>query len=304
VTTTYVVPCGISVLDRLGRKLAGGSAAGAFVKIVENGAWLGGISLDQHQPVLSAWRGKGAARADAAGLTAVIPRRLSAETHCLAGRQASVIPPVTDCRVLLLASDTRMGLSAAFCVGHYLTSGVPADLSYTSADDTSFKPGTAAASVTIVRVSGLQPDLTQFSQAVTGIGTVLRTAWEADGPTEVHLSGGFKATLLQTLTMTEVLHSLAPGQVSAWYAFEDIVGEDPDQPVPPMRIGLRTFPREYLEDMRQELSQVERGARNLGSATFKGMGWDDGQPPRLNTFGRGYLAVLGRPSSSPSDDNS
>lgn len=303
-TTSYVVPCGISVLDRLGRKLPGGSAAGALVRTVEKGAWLNGISLDQHQHVLSAWQDKAAARADAAGLTAVIPRRLSAETHCLAGRQAAVIPPVTEGRVFLLASDTRMGLSAAFCVGHYLTSGTLADLSYTSADDTSFTPGTAAASVTIVRVNGLQPDVTQFSQAVTAIGTVLRAAWEAGGPVEVHLSGGFKATLLQTLAMTEVLHSLAPGRVSAWYAFEDIVGEDPDQPVRPMRIGLRTFPGEYLEDMRQELSHVEKGARNLGSTTFKGMGWDDGPPPRLNTFGRGYLAVLGRPSSSPSDDNS
>jgi hypothetical protein len=303
VTTSYIVPCGISVLDNLGRKLPGGSAAGAFAKPVENGAWLDKISLDQHQTVLSAWRDKVAVKASAAKLTTVIPRRLSAETHCLAGRQASV-PPVADGRVLLLASDTRKGLSAAFCVGHYLANGVTGELSYASADNKPFTLGTWAPAVTIVRVVGLRGDSEQFATAVTAIGTVLRAAWEAGDSVEVHLSGGFKATLLHTLAMTEVLHSLAPDRVSAWYVFEDVAGEDPDQPVRPMRIGLRTFPGEYLDDMRDELSRVEKGARNLGSATFKGMGWDDGQPPRLNTFGRGYLAVLGRPSSSPSDDNS
>jgi hypothetical protein len=303
--TTYVVPCGISVLDKLGKKMpVGGSPVTAFVRSVEKGAWVSGARLDQHQRVLSTWWDKVAAKADAVGLTRASPRRLSAETHCLAGREPTV-PPVANGRVLLLASDTPIGVSAAFCVGHYLADGVAANLSYATApglDAKSLRFAASSTLVTILRIDGLEPVLPQFSKAVTGIGNVLRAAWEADGPVEVHLSGGFKATLLHTLAMTEVLHSLTPGRVSAWYAFEDDPDTNRDLPIPPMRIGLRSFPRVYLNNMRAELSRAGEGIP--GSNTFEGLGWDDENGvPKLNAFGYGYLAILGHPVTSLSDDN-
>lgn len=305
--TTYVVPCGVSVLDELGKKIpGGGGSVTALVRSVKAGAWLDGTDLGRRQQVLSAWRGTVAGKADAARLAGALPKPLSAETHCLAGREAAVAP-VTDGPVMLLASDTRAGISAAFCVGHYLTGGVVANLSYAGAPGPDGNPlqfdGTSAG-VTIVRIPGLKPNLPDFNDAVTGIGTVLRAAWEAGGPVEVHLSGGFKATLLHTLAMTEVLHSLAPGRVSAWYVFEDFTSADPDTPARPMRIGLRSFPRTYVNNMRSELSQASRG-HTPGSTTFEGSGWkerEDGSA-RLTAFGHGYLAILGQPVTSLGDDN-
>jgi hypothetical protein len=308
VTTTYVVPCGISVLDRLGGKMPdGGGPVNRFVRVVSAGAWLNGTGIAEHRAVLSAWSDKVARKAEGAGLVGAVPKWLSAETHSLAGRVAP-IPPIPDGRVLLLASDTRAGVSAAFCVGHYLAAGDAAQLAYTSTlepGDAKLRLDTPAAAVTIIRICGLTPNDPDFNVAVGGIGTVLHLAAEPGGPVEVHLTGGFKATLLHTLAMTEVLHSRAPGRVSAWYVFEDLIAPGSDQPLTPVSIGLRSFLREYLDLMQTELAGVRNGERGV-SKTFEGVGWEknaDGSC-RLNAFGYGYLAVLGGTFSALGDDKS
>ncbi|HLH83677.1 MAG TPA: hypothetical protein VKV38_10465 [Trebonia sp.] len=306
-TTVYVVPCGISVFDELGTKMpVGGSPVRAFTHAVTNGNCLAGVCLDDGEAVTAKWAARAAARAEAAGLARVAPKRLSAETHSLATRLRSR-PLAPGEHVLLLASDTPLGVSAAFCVGQYLAGAGSGQVAYISSPRTADDPFQLAVTrvpVTVVRVRGLKPDA-DLSTAAIGIGKVLRAAGDAGGRVEVHLTGGYKATLLHTLAMSEVLHSMWPGRVSAWNVFEDVADPSSDQPVQPQPIGLRTFPREYLTLMRSELTAVRDGSAGFGR-TFQGLGWDeeaDGTR-RLNAFGHGYLAVLGESPAALGDDKS
>ena len=310
-TTVYVVPCGTSVLDDLGGKLhGGGSRVGAFVREVEKGAWLSGTSPDKAESVLSAWTAKAAPKASAAALqNNKVPKRLSAETHSLA-THAKLPGLAPGDRVVLLASDTDRGLSAAFCVAHYLARGVCTQLSYTSTPEKvtdPFRLPTGQQAVTVVRIRGLAPGVTDFSGAVAGIGKVLRAVWDTDATVEVHLTGGFKATLLHTLAMSEVLHSLAPNRLSALYVFDedpDTKSDKSDQPIAPVSIGLRAFSAEHIELMQSELDGALHNHKT-GSRTFEGVGWSrkaDGTR-NLTDFGYGYLAILGKLSASLGDDN-
>lgn len=309
-TTVYVVPCGISVLEQLGKnkkKLPGGSHVTAFTRAIDSGTWLSGVDLNDKQAVPTAWSAKVAPKAENAGLTKVAAKWLSAESHSLATRitHGQLTP---DQYVLLLASDTKNGLTAAFCVAQYLTGAASGLIGYTStpqAADDSWDVKIARDPVTVVRVRGLKPSGTNFNLAALGIGKTLRTAGDLGGEVEVHLTGGFKATLLHTMAMTEVLYSMAPKRVSAWNVFEDLAQGDSDQPVSPGGIGLRAHRPEYLDLWRTELAGAREGA-TLGSATLEGVGWteDAAGKRQLTDFGWGYLAVLGDSTSPLGDDNS
>jgi hypothetical protein len=309
VSTVFVVPCGLSVLDQLGSKLPrGGSHVRQFVDTVQQGAWLRGTDLADDQAVTAAWSNRAAQKADAAGLSDVPPKRLSAETHSLATRVTAGSPRSGE-RILLLSSDTAAGVSAAFCVARRLAGGPDADISYTSTPgqrDGVFVIPDPRAAVSVVRVRELRPaGAAALSPAVAGIGKVLRSAWDTGSAVEVHLTGGFKATLLHTLVMTEVLHSMTPNRVSALYVFEDLAGTGSEEPAEPVPIGLRAFPSEYISSMRTELTNVSAGGM-LGSKSFENVGWtqDAAGVRSLTDFGYGYLAVLGRSSRMPGDDNS
>jgi hypothetical protein len=143
--------------------------------------------------------------------------------------------------------------------------------------------------LTIVRLSGLDPRHAQggFIDAIAGIGRVLRAAFNVGETMEVHLTGGFKATLLHTLAMTEVLYSQDPDRVSACYVFEDT--SDTSAPVIP--IGMRPFPSAYIASLRADLIKVRDHAPGLRAGILKGTGWNEAGT--LNSFGYGYLAVLG-----------
>lgn len=307
-TTVYVVPCGTSALDQLGKKLpkGGGNSTGKFVKAVTDMTWLNGANLDNSAAVVTGWAGGAAPKADAAKLPEAAPKRLSAETHSLAIRAG--LPGISPGdRVVLLASDTSGGVSAAFCVAHYLTGGDCAKLGYTSTPGqvtAPFRLPAGQAAVTVVRVRGLTRDTTDFSGAVAGIGKALRAVWDTDATVEVHLTGGFKATLLHTLAMSEVLHSLAPKRLSAWYVFEDVIDTDSDQPIAPVSIGLRAFTGEHVDLMRDELTNALNHL-TTGSRTFEGVGWRRGADGtrQLTDFGYGYLAILGKLTASRGDDN-
>jgi hypothetical protein len=306
VTTVYVVPCGLSVLDQLGKKLAGGTPARTLEKAIDQGKWLAGVNLDDTGSVGAAWLDKVAGKALKAGLAEADAKRLSAETHSLATRVTSR-PPGNGQHVLLLASDTKDGLSAAFCVGQYLARSCVGQIAYASSpakDNEPFRLQPAHAPVTVIRIRGLRP-AANLDLAASGIGKALRSARENADAVEVHLTGGFKATLLHTLAMTEVLHSIAPGRVTAWNVFEDISDPSSDQPMPPTQIGLRTFIAPYPENMRRELANARSGLTG-GSRTFEGVAWNEGADGtrRLNAFGHGYLAVLGESPSARGDDNS
>lgn len=307
--TVYVVPCGVSLLDQLGKKLpVGGSAVTRFTRAIDGGKWLNGVDLDDGIAVTGAWSAKAEAGAKDAGLDNAVAKWLSAETHTLATRLTGGRRLASGQHVLLLASDTKTGLTAAFCVAQYLTgsaSGLPGYTSSPLSADAKWDLAVAKNPVTVIRVRGLKPTGANFNLAALGIGRALRAACDLGVPVEVHLTGGYKATLLHTMAMTEVLYSTAPGRVSAWNVFEDVLASDSDQPVPPGKIGLRAHRPEYLGIWRAELAGA-RDERSGGSRVLEGVGWteDAAGKRQLTDFGWGYLAVLGEPGSSLGDDNS
>jgi hypothetical protein len=309
VTTIYVVPCGISIFDHIQKRLAdagGGGAVRPFLRLAPDGSWLNGADLEAGDAVLAAWAGKVLAKAEAAGMPKVAAKFLSAETHTLAKRT----PFGSGGYVVLLASDTRPGVSAAFCVAQYLAGFPSGKLAYvstprTGSDLDAIEFRARDALVTVVRVRGLKPAGTDFDLAASGIGKALRAAADIDGQVEVHLTGGYKASLLHTLAMAEVLHSMAPDRVTAWNVFEDVEDQSSDLPADPQKIGLRRFPPEYIRSMRLELTQASAGEM-LGKRTFEGLGWEEDadRRRRLNAFGHGYLAILGRSPAPWGADNS
>lgn len=250
--------------------------------------------------VAARWADELADEADDARLTDWNSRILCAETNTLAA--GSGVTRLRDLtaqghRVVLAASDTGDGVAAALCAAQHIAGPDLAGVTYLSTPETLGAAPLGAESireaVTVVRLRGLDPRHLsgRFITAVAGMGLVLRAALDTGEKIEVHLTGGFKATLLHALAMTEILYSLKPDRVTAHYVYEDAGPAATAQ-----AIGLRRFSQSYVDDMRAELTKVRDGGRQLGAETFEGMAWtsEDG----LNAFGYGYLAVLGEPLSA------
>lgn len=305
--TVYVVPCGISVLGAWDRRDSPAPPVGAKLRKITDALerWATETPLTSHErdripdaDVISS----AMAMCDSAARDAKLhewPAEICAETSTLSQR-GLVRLTSRDQRVILLASDTRKGISAAFCVAYVIAAGDGKRIRYLSGPTSEIEasefrgvihPGT----VTIVRLPGLPHDL---DQAVGAIGHVLRAAHLLNEPLEVHLTGGFKVTLLHTLAMTEIVHSMAPKTTSAWYTFEDHNGGA-------TRINLRHFPEPFPKLMRAELLRVKKGhpPSNDLNPFHTGVAWEqDGSGWRLNDFGRGYLAVLGEEGVSGNND--
>lgn len=315
--TIYVVPCGVSVLNELENPLSEhrprGWKADAFGK--RKTGWIGKTILPsghEHRiaddQVIGAWTESGLAGPMLCEWTSMV----SAETHTLAKRAGlpmelvSALRAVLDRgdRVVLLASDTGEGITAALCVAFMMTAGELDRVSFVStpadeAEDARFAGRLHPQKVTVVRVTGLNPRDGGISKAVAGIGRVLRCAYDLQERLEVHLTGGFKATLLHTLAMTEVVHSISPVDkteeagnpidwTTAWYLVDE-------EEAAPMQIGLRRFSYDEIDSMRAELSAVAHGDHPEPPVAFKNIAWEEhGQKAELNDFGRGYLAVLGQ----------
>lgn len=234
-----------------------------------------------------------------------------AESATLAARAGSelrdeVLLPDGDSAVLL-ASDTDDGLLSALLAATRITGGDTDRVHYTAtsgADQAAERdrdlPGSSAGTVTVVLITRLGPPIHEgLSVAVRGIGDVMRAVYERDtGDIDVHLTGGYKATLLHTLALTEVLHSRVLQEtrdrhVTACYLYEDAGADAGHEALTP--IGLRAFQPDTLREMRCELTAVDN--RNSASTKlFEGLAWEQqpDRPPRLTDFGHGYLAVLGR----------
>jgi hypothetical protein len=298
--TVYVVPCGVSIISGLVTKADKGPPDARPSRLAKSAADRGrGVIARRDDQVIGWWAGQAAGDAAAAKLTSWDPRLLSAETSTLAastgpGRLRRLLDGGDQ--VLLLASDTDPGVAAALLVAQHIAGLALPDVAYLTTPeglpDTPLRAGLTPGTLTIVRLRGLDPRNTAggFIDAVAGIGRALRAAFDVGQALEVHLTGGFKATLLHTLAMTEVLYSLDPGRVKACYVFE---GDDDSRVA--TSIGMRQFLPPYIRDMRSELAQMRHPERDrptkLGTWTFEGMAWTakDG----LNAFGYGYLAVLG-----------
>ena len=191
---------------------------------------------------------------------------LCAETHTLAaasrlGRLRELLD-FRD-RILVLASDTGLGVAAALYLAQHIAGLELPNVVYQSTPDglpagplpLDLKPGT----ITILRLRGLDPAHASagFIDAIAGIGLALRAAFDLGERMEVHLTGGYTATLLHTLVMTELLNSLDPDRVHARYVFED-TGSGSDSLI---EIGLRQFDQEYCDAMRGELTVSANTAR-------------------------------------------
>lgn len=286
--TVYLVPCGISILKWIKtsedlERYADPSTIEGLCAAEEQ--WRTGADQD-----LDSWKATVLKKAEASGIARWKPKA-SAETSTLSARRPGRPLLGDDDRVVLLASDTDEGISAALCVAAVVAAGDPDRIDGIAAPGTVTCPG----AVTVVRIPGLKPSGIGLGPAVTGIGTTLRTALdlhEAAGKIEMHLTGGYKAVLLHMLAMTEVAYSLSPERVSAHYIFENAELDDGEGEAVP--IGLRRFSRSTLEEMREELSIARRGSRVAEPRAFKDLAWvDHGSGSRLTDFGEGYLAVLG-----------
>ncbi|HET9895395.1 MAG TPA: hypothetical protein VFQ44_10715 [Streptosporangiaceae bacterium] len=293
--TVYVVPCGVSLLDGLVAKKTRGPSDAKPSALVRGAADRGhDVRGRADDAVLAYWLEHATHAAADAKLVAWDPRVLCAESSTLAassgfGRLRPLLD--RDDTVLVLGSDTDTGIASALHLAQYVAGLDLADVSYAStaeqttsaSPDVVLNPGT----LTMLRIRGLDPRHASggFVDAVAGIGQALRAAFQVGEDLEVHLTGGFKATLLYTMAMTELLYSLAPDRVRACYLFE---GEDAVL----TEIGLRRFSDEECRDMRDELLAIGAGDQHGGARTFETIARDV-KTGKLNAFGYGYLAVLG-----------
>ncbi|RKS68249.1 hypothetical protein BZB76_6506 [Actinomadura pelletieri DSM 43383] len=293
--TVYVVPCGISILHSLRTRTGPlGATAADFADRIHGR--LRALPRLPDEQVTDWWVEQTGADAEDVRLGAWDPGPLSAETHTLAASTTGSLAEMASRgdTVTLVASDTGAGIASALCVAQHLTGPDLTGVTYTTTPaelkDAAVDPRYAAGPVSIVRLRGLDPRQPRngFILAVAGMGLVLRAAFDTGRPVQVHLTGGYKATLLHTLAMSELLHSLAPDRVSARYVYEE-AGADAQT----HRIELRRFSAEVIEDMRVELNHVKAG-QSPGQPRLRGAAWDIEQGTlRLNAFGYGYLAVLG-----------
>lgn len=295
--TVYVVPCGVSLLDGLTAKKDKGPRDCKPARLTKNAADLGRAVLGlPDADVVRWWADNASKEAADARLDEWDPHVLSAEANTLAatsrlGRLRCLLD--RSDRLLVLASDTERGAAAALYLAQHIAGPALPDVVYQSTPDTlasePVRATLAAGTLTVLRLRGLDPRHVSgaFIDAVAGVGMALRAAFDVGEPLEVHLTGGFKATLLHTLAMTELLYSFAPDRVRACYLFED-VGSPYDDVI---QIGMREFSQAHLDGMRQELIAIRDGKRYLGDPTLAGIA--AAGHGGLNAFGYGYLAVLG-----------
>lgn len=312
--TIFLAPCGVSILGGLRwsrgapqhtRKEAAGDAVNELLYR------LGAPEVaDAGMSVLPAWQDAFAEVGDELRLEDWHVR-VCAETSTLLARGVQADPRAAvlfepEDSVVLLASDTVPGLVSALLVATRVTGGDLGAIRYAEtpeaageAGDYPVQPGAA----TVVRVRGLDPKADDaFARAAWGTGDVMRAAREmpAAEAIDIQLSGGFKAVLLHTLALAEVLYSQNWTQVAvtACYVYDNDSANPADSLI---EVGLRRASEGSVRTMRDELVSVRDG-RRLDSAEFEGVAWNrsDGQP-RLNAFGHGFLAVLGNPGETSSD---
>ena len=307
----YLVPCGISVLDNLALLRGAPRDDLPVVEALDELMAWAAAQVEVGPPLLRAWH------RDCADTVAGIrlPEwngQVSAELSTLAKQTGIDRPRVTDRdSIVLLASQTTKGLLAGLLTATYLTGGAgerirhsathPRGLAGPSAPGRGSPDyGLSRGHVCLVTVNGLRPrEGDGFRAAAGGIGDVMRAVRDHAGtePIEVHLTGGFKAILMHTLALAEILKSTAQDRasVTAWYLAD---GEEDWWVTEADEIGLRCFNPDTLGVLRNELADVA-GRRPVQSDEYRGVAWEMGygDTPILNAFGHGYRAMLGDPGA-------
>jgi hypothetical protein len=294
--TLYFVPCGISVLNALRKPTAPYPRTDARTRFLKAELhWRAGARNHTDEQLLADWAQHVGEEAEDARVAEADAACFCAETQTLVQRTGKPLPQLLrdGDRIVLIASDTGDGISAAMCVAYIMAGGDLGDIRYLTApgaDQVSgFPDRLGKGKVTVVRVPGLGPHTSEVRAAVAAIGRILRSLFLLVEALEVHLTGGYKLTLLHTMAMTEIVYSMAPDRTSAWYVYE---GADAQA----VQIGLRRFSEDLLRDMREELGNAATGKGPGGPATFEGQLWKRlGEDSQLTDFGEGFLAVLSGP---------
>lgn len=314
--TVYILPCGVSILDglSLGRGLPGAAADPTDLR-TEAAPCAQRARYSDDSIVVTRYKEDLETVIDEACL-GNWAAEVAAETNSLGSRTSLGKVLADGHTVVLLASDTNPGVAAAMAVAARIAANPDGTINYgriryvSTPELRVLKPGSHAGwsyefdtgSVTVVRVRELDPRMPGgLDIAAAGLGQALRAAYDSvhDMGVEIHLTGGLKATLLHTLLMAEVLHSLNTDvEMSAWYLYDDDTTASPEA----VRIGLRRFEPTYLHEMRKELCNVRDGNATSGR-TFEGLAWRGrGAEARLTDFGTAFLAVLGEEIRPPGDD--
>lgn len=218
--TTFVLPCGTSILDNLPKLNATRNttevcaALGSWAdhqQIHKDAGWCAGWLRDGPTVLLDGGR---CGTLDPIDLAGFQPLALSSE---LAGLQSTATTySYADGRVVLLASDTHQGVLGAGMVATVLCrtgwSYWP-DPPYTEdAAAVQVGEGGGTPTVEVVRIPGLDVATPAwFSQAMQHLGQTL--AWTAGTAADrlvLHIAGGFKATLPLLCALAEYLRAAIP----------------------------------------------------------------------------------------------
>lgn len=283
--TTYLVPCGTSVLENL-RSGRGCTKLGSHVQPLED--WAAKEQINECSP--DQWAHSLAYQlAVLAQAQPVDRRRVSAECSSLAQSPGS--EPGPGDKVLMLASDTAEGVLAALVNATLLRgpiefyTGPPLD---GRTARRALAQGNGGLTTYIVRVEGLVPrDTTTFTAAMERVGRTLRFAAELDGSIVFHVTGGYKATVPYLVVLTEYVKATV-GQVRAFCLHE---GDGSSNPPPPVEIFLRSV--DGAGDLAEMLA-AEKGTLSSTEGRLRGFAYErrpDGTNG-LTPLGRAIKALL------------
>lgn len=233
--TTFVLPCGTSVLDNI----SAGRGCTREPEAVEHlGLWAHGIAIHTTQP--AEWEHGARQRLDRAMelVQGVDPGQISAERSSIHQHQRML----SDAdHVVLLASDTAEGVLAAL-VNAYLLRGPVKFWTYPPAHPwRNMSPVGGAVGgpiIDIVRIAGLRPqDATEFAGAMEHAASVLRWALRDGNGMVLMLTGGYKASVPYLTVLAEYAKAIDTAGVRAFCLHE---GDRSTEPPPPIEIFLRT----------------------------------------------------------------
>lgn len=213
----------------------------------------------------------------------------------------------TEDMVVLLSTDTSRGLLAAWWNAAHMLRGDFSRLTYLDNPESDLPAPPRNGRAVIVRLPGL--DLrhpAQHTQAMQGMGHVARHILDSltDGEkVDIHLSGGYKATMLYLIGIAEAMRSVPPpigdfANVAAFVVHEDSTPDDPNRLI---HLPLRALDPTHLRD---ELATAATGTVP-GGDLLRGYAYTVDLTPgklpraRLTPFGEGFRILLGSTPGVP-----
>ena len=269
--TSFILPCGTSLLDHLGHAVA------AFVDQAR------ALRINEAPP--PDW--VGALKAAAVPLGAPDPLKVSAESASLHRHQPNL---VQGDHVVLLASDTPEGVAAAILNARLFGGATTfwTDPPTDGAAPTELERGRRSAKADIIRVAGLAPIRTDtFAGAMEVVARAFRWVVQRErGEVVLLLTGGYKATVPYLTVLAEYAKALAPVQAFCLHEGDGVNIPDP------IEIFLRTVD---LAADRAEIDGALLGDLGSTEGRLRGFafkrGWLDDRD-ELTPLGRAIKAFL------------